>query len=477
MKILLNKKWEWLVVLLIGSLLPFAFAPYHYYALSFIIPAILFGFCYKASPKKAFFYGLLFGLGFFGVGVSWVYVSIHIYGHASPLIAVIITGLFVAALSLFIACQFFIANSISRYTSTLLTLLLIYPISWVIFEILRGIIASGFPWLYLGYSQTSSILRGFAPIIGVYGLSLMVAGIAGALVSIVLIPSKRYRIICTLIIAGLFSTGFYLSDRSWTISTSKPITVSLIQGNVQQMLKWDPAHLVQILNDYETLTKQHWKSQIIVWPEAAIPTYPETVPDYLNQLDQAAKQHKTTVIIGIPTDDPNTESAYNSLMALGKGHGVYRKRHLVPFGEYTPMLNLIRYLKRYVDIPMSGFTKGESQQPSITANGISIAPFICYEIGYPYLALKTIQNTGIIVVISDDSWFGNSSASAQQLQMAQMRALETGRYVLYSTNTGITAIINPQGKIQSQLPINQQAVLTDTVNIMQGNTPLGIFTK
>ena len=215
-----------------------------------------------------------------------------------------------------------------------------------------------------------------------------------------------------------------------------------------------------------------WASKLIVWPEAAVPTYPENTEFFYKEMDQLAKQHGTYLIIGSPLYDPQTKQFYNGLRMIGDGQGVYYKRHLVPFGEYTPLKSVFNPLMKKLNIPMSDFASGPKEQHPLSIGKINIAAFICYEIAFSREVLHYSKGTQLLINISDDSWFGRSIALNQQLQMAQFRALETGRPILSTTNTGITAIINPSGNIIQSLPIDQRQSLSGKVTPMKGETPL-----
>jgi len=459
-----------LLALIAGAMLPLAFAPFHWYPIAFFSPALLLYVWLRSTAWQATWRGFLFGVGFFGVGTSWVYISIHNFGNANVALAGFVTALFVFILALFPATQGFIFARLfgrSRFTAKCL---MVFPALWVLWEWVRSWIFTGFPWMFLGYSQIHSLLRGYAPFFGVYGVSLAVAFISGCVVVIFTHKSYRVRVASA---AGIFfvaGIGTMIATFHWTKPIHKSFKVSLVQGNVPEMLKWDREYLLNTLKIYKTETEKHWDSKIIVWPEAAMPVFPSQIAPFLQQMNNAAKKHKTALVFGIPTRNSDTNNYFNSLMVIGNGKGLYLKRHLVPFGEYIPLGFIFSKAMKYFNIPMSGFSPGPKKQAPLTLAGIPTAAFICYEIAYPMEVLNSVKNTQLIVVVSDDSWFGESIASAQQVEIAQMRALETGRYILYATNTGITAVIDPNGKIKVTLPENKRAVLTTTVTPMVNET-------
>jgi apolipoprotein N-acyltransferase len=247
----------------------------------------------------------------------------------------------------------------------------------------------------------------------------------------------------------------------------------MVQGNIKQEAKWQPEQIQESLWLYGRYTQANWSSDLIIWPEAAITLPLSMAKEITEQLDVAAKQHHSTLITGIPVVEPG--AAYNAMIALGMGSGIYYKRHLVPFGEYIPLRPLFSIFAKAMQIPMSDSIPGSQDQQPIKANGIYVAPYICYEVAYPVEFLTFLPKSQILLTITDDSWFGHSIAAAQHLQMAQMRAIETGRYLLFSSNTGITAVIDSRGNIVKEIPTFKEMALTAEVYPMQGSTPWMIW--
>jgi apolipoprotein N-acyltransferase len=477
-----------------GALLPLAFAPCAFYPLAIICPALLCWLWLRAVPREAFCYGYLFGLGQFGVGVSWVYISIHQFGGANVALAALIAGLLIFFIALFPALQgYLLTRFFSRPRA--LVLCLVFPGLWVLLEWVRSWIFTGFPWLLLGASQVSSPLRGFAPMVGEYGLSFFSA-LSAVLLSLIITRCAIFivsPIVPPLPLAGegarragegglkiisysfltlliIWITGFALTKIQWTHPQSQSLKVALIQGDIPQQMKWDPASVSLSLQRYYQFTQQHWDSQLIIWPENAIPLLQTQAQNFLQKLTVEAQQHQTTLITGIPVQ--KGFNYYNALLALGDDRGVYYKRHLVPFGEYVPLFSWLGGLLDFLQIPMSNFSAGALRQPELHMGNFIIAPFICYEVVYENMVLHDARRANLLVTISDDAWFGHSFASAQHLQIGRLRALETGRYHLFATNSGITAIIDAQGKILAQAPAFQPAVLTGAIQMMTGVTPI-----
>jgi len=459
-----------LMALVFGAILPLAFAPFGVYPLSVLAVAVLLFVWLHSSPKQTFGRGFLFGLGFFSVGVYWIYISIHVYGNTSVPLALFITALLILVLSFYLAVSGYLLNRVFVKNSWY-KIFLVFPLNWVLFEWIRGALFSGFPWLYLGYSQIDSPLRGFAPIIGVYGISFLVAFSAACLVAFCICQQRKERLAVLFLFLALWLSGQLLSNITWTQAEGNKINVSLIQGNISQELKWQPDQLNNILNNYLDLTKKSWdQSKIIIWPEAAISAFSSEMGPYLKKLDKNAKDHKATIITGIPISEPDGRY-YNGILALGVDNGQYLKRHLVPFGEYIPLHAVFARVFKLIAIPMSDFSRGERKQPGLVVANMLIAPFICYEIAYPSLVLDYMPQAKLLLTISDDSWFDRSIALAQHLEIARMRSLEVGRYQLVVSNTGFTVIIDPRGKIIAAVPPFDKYILSGAIEPMVGETP------
>jgi len=402
-----------------------------------------------------------------------IYISIHTYGNTNIFFAGLITVLFVMILSVFIAVQ---SYCLKRYfpSEKSTTWLLAFPSTWVLSEWIRSWILSGFPWLLLGQSQTNSPLQGFSPIVGVYGVSFLVA-LSAALLFMILKLKRGLIWLSILLLILIWTGGFYLSKVQWTTVSSNPIRVTLIQGDIPQSIKWSPKEAINALTRYEKLTQaQHWQNQLIIWPETAVTLMlPDAVP-LLGQIDKTAQQHQAAIITGIPIpqkDSSGNTNYYNGVIVLGNGNGQYFKRHLVPFGEYVPLESLIRGLIGFFDLPMSDFSEGPDKQPLLNAVNLKIAPYVCYEIAYTNLLRDDLPEANLLVGISNDTWFDHSAASAQQRQISQFAAQSTRRYMLVATNSGQTVIINPNGQIQSYIPSDEIGTLNGTVTGMTGTTP------
>jgi len=455
---------------LAGALIVLGFAPYGIAPLAILSLFFLLLLWEKATPKAAYAYGFFYGLGYFGFGISWVYISIHTYGNTNVLGAASITALLIAFLALFPAIMGYFLNKFFP-SSRVFKWLLIFPAAWALLEWVRSILFTGFPWLLLGHSQTTSSLGGFAPIVGVYGVSFLSALTAGLLLTFMKFPKKYLSFI---LIVAILVSGYALKKVEWTKALPEPLHVSLIQGDVPITLKWSPDMAVASLQDYINASKTQFKPRtLIVWPETAITLFLGDALPLLEDFDKSAEKKDVAILSGIPIPDGKDSKAtyFNSAIMLGDGDGSYFKRHLVPFGEYTPLENYLGKVLNFLDIPMSNFVEGPLKQPLMTALGLKIAPYICYEIAYPSLLRTDLPEANLLVTISNDSWFDQSKALGQHRQIAQFAALLSGRYMVVATNSGETVIVSPQGKILAKAPKNIRTILNGDVYGMTGETP------
>ena len=471
---------------LAGASLPLAFAPFNLFLLAYFAPLVLFYYWSDVSPQRAALMGFLFGLGLFGVGVSWVYVAIHVHGYAPVPLAVLMTSAFVAFLACYPALQGFVSVKLQQRfgLSRVASVLLLYPTVWVLVEWLRGWFLTGFPWLNLGYSQLNTPLAGIAPLFGVYAVSWLTALTAAMVLVILLTGKHRIRLILTGALTVLFITATALSVIDWTDKQGEPIKVSLIQGNAPQISKWDPDQIQTRLDLYAGLTRQHWDSDLIFWPENAMTTFYHTlVDDYFTPLVAEAKQHNTDLVVGVPVQNLETGEYYSSFVVPGEKPEIYHKRHLVPFGEFVPLESLLRGLITFFDLPMSSFSRGSDDQAPLKAAGQLLAPTVCYEDAFGEEVIDLLPAATLLINGSNNAWYGDSLAPHQHLQISRMRAVETGRPLLRATTNGISAIIDHKGYIVKRSPQFETYVLSGDVQprsgvtfyIRWGNWPVILF--
>jgi apolipoprotein N-acyltransferase len=464
----LARRGQWLAAPA-GAALALAFAPVSWVPLAFLCPALLFLLWQDAAPRRAAWRGFLFTGGTFLAGTYWLYHSIHLVGGAPLWIAaflmlglVAIMGSYTAALGYAVA-RWGAASGARRW-------LLLLPAGWVLVEWFRGWFLSGFPWLALGYTQLDTPLAGFAPLAGVYGTSLAVALVAGALVAL-LLGDRGARVAAAAAIAAVGIAAVGLGRIEWTEVRGTRIDVALVQGAVPQSMKWDPGERERTLQLYARLTMPHLGAGIVVWPEAALPALESDLRDYLETLRATARAQGSDVVMGLLRRDRTTGAFHNSMVALGATEQWYDKRRLVPFGEFFPVPAAVRDWLRLMNLPYSDFVPGARDQAPLAAGGETLAPTICYEDAYASEQLALARRSSLLVNVTNDAWFGDSTAPHQHLDISRMRSLETGRPMLRATNDGVTALIAHDGALLGTLPQFQPGVLTGTVEPRTGLTP------
>ena len=464
-----NRSWALLTVLA-GIALTLSFAPFGYSYLAPLALVVLFSAWQQCSPWQAAFRGYCFGLGMFSLGVTWVFVSIYFYGNASLFASALLSELFAMFWALFPALGGYLSVRLSAFLRPLFSFLLM-PLLWILLEYLRGYwLLNGFPWLQIAYSQVDSPYAGFMPLVGVYGTGFLVA-LTAALFTY-LLWFKRHGVVLSVALIVIMVSGCTLKHVKWTEKAGAPIQTTLIQGNISQDEKWQADNLLKTLLIYQQMTYAHWDSQVIVWPETSIPAYLSQVDEhFLTPLEKQAKAHKTDLIVSLLEKDPGSGAVFNSAMVLGAQRSVYRKNHLLPFGEYMPLQPLSGWVLHNIGIRLDDFTPGGDYQPLLKAAGHNITTSICYEDAFGSEAIRHLAETDYLVNLTNDAWFGRSFEPHQHLQMARMRAIETGRYMLRATNTGLTAIIAPDGKVIKQAALFETATITDSIFPMRGLTP------
>ena len=465
-----------IAIILSGAIQTLTYAPFDFWLLG-PLSIILLLWATQAldfnNKGKPFFYGWLYGLGLFGAGVTWVYVSINTYGHASPPLAGTLTLVFVAGLALFQGFQFWLFYKIR--TRNVYLNALVFLVVWVISDAFRTDFLTGFPWLFLGYGHLESPLSGWAPVIGVYGITAIV--IATSLAAYLLLSTQRTKALWLGFGAtiALWIGGFALQGTQWTQESGETLEVTLLQLNIPQEKKWLPSQRRKTLRMLDEMTSENWDKDVVFWPETAVPMLLDQAMPLLKRIEKEANQTNTNIITGIPYREidrkARTETLHNSIYSFGQGTGIYHKQKLVPFGEYVPLQDLLRGLIAFFDLPMSDFRPGPKEQDLLESKGNKVAPFICYEVVYPDFVAERAREADYLLTISNDAWFGTSIGPLQHLQMAQMRALENGRYMVRATNNGVTAMIDHEGKIVAQSEQFVVDALDATIKIYEGSTP------
>lgn len=460
-----------LLCLFAGALIAPSLAPFQIPYLAIVPPAILYLFSFNKPPKQAFWLGWLFGTGFFGAGVSWVFVSISEHS-ATPLpTAILLTALFVIGLGLLFAVQNFLW--LKYFGARLLPLSFIGI--WVLLEWIRSWLFTGFPWLYLGNAALETPLRNLIPIGGVW-----LASAAFLTISICIAELFRTKTLRPLLILPLPIIGSYLLPLNWVEPKDETMEVALMQPNIPQSIKWNADYRKEIFARYSLLSQKHTDIEMMLWPETAIPALFRNAAPHIGSILDTLDSNNVTLISGMPslvTDSqhPKGYLVHNSLAILTTNSGIYHKQRLVPFGEYIPLEDLLRGAIDFFNLPMSSFSIPKSEQPLLQVNEYTLAPAICYEIAYPELVRESAQRADFILTVSNDTWFGDSIAPAQHLQIAQVWALENGRWVIRGTNNGITAVINHRGDVVNKLPQFEEGVLVEKVQAMSGHTPFQTY--
>ncbi|MCR4297300.1 MAG: apolipoprotein N-acyltransferase [Gallionella sp.] len=506
-----------LVAFIAGLLCVFGFAPFGIFIIPVLALAVLFALWSRAErPSAAAWLGFSFGLGLFVAGIGWIYVALHDYGNMPLLLALPAALLFAAFIALFPALA---GYAQARFCETrgvraelVMRLILVMPGAWVLLEWLRGTIFTGFPWLTLGYAHSDSPLAGYAPLFGVYGVSLVAAMSAGLLAwmfcearavagkkpeisnsvraelveacpepaEVARSPFDKLRAngsqissgrITLAILAMLWIGGAALRTVAWAQPHGEPVSVALVQGNIAQDLKFNEDALAGTLETYRRLTLQN-PARLTILPETALPLLRHEVPpELVEQLRDHARKNGGDILIG--AFERNNGSYYNGVFTLGTADEQrYRKQHLVPFGEFIPLRPLLGwFINGVLDIPMGDLARGDMRQAPLDVAGQRVAANICYEDVFGEEIIRALPQATLLVNFTNDAWYGHSHAAAQHNQISQLRALETGRMMLRATNTGVTSIIGADGKVLQQLPQHREGVLLGTAQGYDGITP------
>ncbi len=477
----LHPGFQALFMLCIGALLTFSYAPYNVTWLPFLCCTLFFLCIIHCKPKHKVTLGFCFALGWFTAGLSWVHISIHSFGGLPLIFSLALMLLLALYLSVYPTITVWVLNKINvNYWFFVL------PLLWYVTEYLRSTLFTGFPWLSIGYTQVEGPLAAWIPILGETGVAVLVVWLSLLLSLTITKVTKVTKTLslCLVLIISLMT--MLISPIEWVTSSNKSAEVAVIQGNIAQELRWVPEQDEPTMQRYQNLTSKLWHStDIILWPEAAIPRIEPLAEPFLNELDNKAFDTNTGLLTGLLDYDFDSRIAFNNVVSLGKRHPAqkepeytyqdhyrFSKHHLLPIGEFVPFEQWLRKLAPIFDLPMSSFTRGDYVQPNLVANGWHFVPAICFEIAFPrQIRANITRNTDALLTVSNDAWFKDSHGPHQHLQIAQMRALEFGLPVIRGTNNGVTAIISPTGVIEAQLPQFQPAVLTHTLKAYSGNTP------
>lgn len=465
----LSPRLSLIAALIAGTLLPFSLAPFNIWPLA-IVSMVIFGLLVNQQSLKAVLWrSWFFAVGMYGLGVSWIYVSISGFGGAPAPLAAFLVVVFVFFMAVLFSIPFYVYGR--WFSQHRLGTLLAFPATWLLSEWLRTWLFTGFPWLFAGYADQYTWLAGWAPVTGVLGLSLASALTAGFIAQLAYRPIKSAGLVCTGVVVGLlWIGGFTLQKIEWTQAATTPTTIAIVQPNINQEEKWKLDTRETTMDLLRTSTEPLWGHKIIIWPEAAVTeVYSQAIP-FLNEMNRRAADTHSGLITGIIYDDAEKDAYYNSVVTFGDAIGIYHKRRLVPFGEYVPM-EWLRNLIEFFNLPTSIISLGPQDQHGLKSGELFISPSVCYEVAYPDLVASSARGSQLLLSISNLGWFGDSLGRHQFLQMAQMRAMETQRYHAYSTNNGPSAIIDRQGNMVEKTKPFTQTVLSSEVFATTGDTP------
>jgi len=464
---LIKSTWGDVLAVIAGILFTLSFSPFDFSLLVFIALTFFRLSLIELSVKRATLRGFLFGLGLFGLGVSWVFVSMVVNDASGFALPMLMTLLYCSFWAVFpaVAAYLYVKIRVNNCFDWL-----VFACVWVFVEYIRGeSILGGFPWLQVAYSQLDTPLSGYVPVLGVYGTGLISVMLSAVIVDVLL--DKKYRRLYFLGIIAVTIIGALLQPVNWTTVSGNPFTVSLIQGNIAQKDKWVVENRNATLKQYYDDSAAHWHSDLIIWPETAIPAYFEDVKDdYLLPLEWEAIAHNTNIITSLPYKD-EAGKLYNSVLVLGVNRVMYKKIHLLPFGEYLPWQPVSGYLLGLMNVRLGKFSSGDIDQPLLKVAGHHFVTSICYEDAFGAQSIRHVEQAKFLVNVTNDGWFDGSIEPYQHLQIARMRALEAGRYLLRVTNTGVSAIVSEKGKIVNQAPVMQRVTITSDIEPMSGMTP------
>jgi apolipoprotein N-acyltransferase len=459
-----------LIAVLAGAGTSFAFAPYGLSFLAWIGPAVLFLLWEYEQPREAAGTSFWFGAALFGAGAWWIFTAVHDFGQAPAWLAALLVGGLLAIKGAYYALVAYVVTRIAPDPSPARSLVLV-PAGWTLMEWLRGWLFTGFPWLQLGYSQSDTPLAALATVGGIHLVTFAVAATAGAIV-VVFCQGGAGRAAAIAMAAALWLGGWLLDGREWTRPAGGPLDIALLQGAIPQDEKWLAANRASTLEKYRALNREALGAKIIVWPESAIPVLAHDAVTYLEGIRRESQARGSDVMLGLLDFDRETGEIRNGLYAMSRdGDGWYYKRRLVPFGEYFPVPQAVRNWMRLQSLPYYDMTPGAAEQPPLAAGGVRLAATICYEDAYGADQLATLAGAALLVNVTNNAWFGDSSAPHQQLQMARFRALEAGRYLMRATSNGITAVIGPDGTVLDTIPQFVPGILQSQVVPRTGLTP------
>ena len=471
----------WIVAVCAGLVLPLSFAPTEWWQASVVCLCILYVLIQTSTVRQAAFIGWLFGLGYFGIGVHWVYHSLHLFGAAIAPLAAFLTAVFVLVMTVFpaLCCGLWARFKLG---SRPLVNAFMFASLWVLLELARGKIMGGFPWILVGYSQTSGPVGHLAPFIGVYGLSFLIV-LMSALIAVIVMGTQRSRLYAFPLTFVLVLASFSVKGIEFSKPVGEPVGVRLVQANIPQAMKFGRERLDNALQLYTSMSIEQSLTDIdlVIWPETAIPTHYDRVEEWFEPFANSMDARGVDVLSGVFVSEG--EDVYNAIKQLGGERAVYRKRKLVPFGEYMPARSLFDFAARFIDIPRADLSAGSGPYEPIQIGDTAVGLSICYEDVYGENMRALMPASQMLVNVSNDAWFGNSSAPHQHEQKARMRAREFERPLVRVTNTGVSSAIDYKGGIMGRISHDTQGILDvqvqprdgTTLYVRTGNWPVFLF--
>jgi len=463
-------RYRRLIAVIAGVGTSFAFAPYGLSFLGMLGPAVLFLLWEYEQPKEAAGTSFWFGAALFGAGTWWIFTAVHEFGQAPAWLALLIVTALLVIKGSYYALLAYVVTRLAPDPSPARSLLLI-PAGWTLMDWLRGWLFSGFPWLQLGYSQSDTPLASLATVGGIHLVTFAVAVTAGAII-VVFFQDGARRITAIALAAALWLGGWLLDGREWTRPTGEPVDIALLQGAIPQDEKWLVENRAKTLEIYRGLNREALGAKVIVWPESAVPILAHDAVVFLDGIRRESAARGSDVMLGLLNFDRESGEIRNGLYSMSSaGDGWYYKRRLVPFGEFFPVPEVVRNWMRLQSLPYYDMTPGDEHQAPLMAGGQRLAATICYEDAYGADQLAGLPASTLLVNVTNNAWFGDSSAPHQQLQMARFRALEAGRYLMRATSNGITAVIGPDGAVLATIPQFRVGILKHKVQPRTGLTP------
>ncbi len=456
---------------LTGSLSVFSFSEISHWAIVIVSIGWLLLILKKVNRTESFWIGWFFGIGYFGSNIWWIHISIESFGIPDPLIAVFLNAIFICLLAFYFSV---FGISIKLLSSSKVPLLLIAPIIWLLLEIARGKFFTGFPWLVVGYTQIDSPLSGLLPVIGAYGVSFVVVCLASCLAFIVKSKILRYKAIVVLSVIPILISSYLLQKNDYTSKKNDLLKISIVQGSLPFEVRWSNSSTKLILEHYLRLSKDEWTSDILVWPETVFTKPLDLNESEVELLKSISQRTDTHLILGVPFIQAFDNKIFNSILSVSDSIDLYKKRKLVPFGEYFPFRKLLNSFYANLNIPLSDFAPGSLEKNKFIIKENIIGALICYEIAFASIVRSSLPQAELLINLSNDSWFGRSVAAFQHLQIVRVRAAELERPIIRATNTGISAIINYKGDvIESSKQFTPQVI----DGIVEGRVGLTPYSK